>query len=61
MGDRKNKYHTVDVYEGHGQFVCSFGEEIIRRPREITTASDGRVMVLDNYPSECIHIFSEQG
>ena len=54
-------HHTVDVYETDSLFVCSFGGEIIKTPKNITTASDGRVMVLDNYPSECIHIFSERG
>ena len=50
----------VDVYETDGQFVCSFGEQILRRPCDITTVSDGRVMVVQGHPSRVL-IFSEQG
>ncbi|CAH3164621.1 unnamed protein product [Pocillopora meandrina] len=52
--------HIVDVYETDGQFVCSFGEQILRRPCDITTVSDGRVMVVQGHPSRVL-IFSEQG
>ena len=52
--------HIVDVYETDGQFVCSFGEQILRRPYDITTVSDGRVMVVQGHPSRVL-IFSEQG
>ena len=48
----------VDVYETDGQFVCSFGEQILTNPYDITTVSDGRVMVVQGL---CVHIFSEQG
>ena len=50
----------VDVYETDGQFVCSFGEQILMTPGDITTVSDGRVMVVQGYPSRVL-IFSEQG
>ena len=50
--------HIVDVYETDGQFVCSFGEQILTNPCDITTVSDGRVMVVQGL---CVHIFSEQG
>ena len=53
-------HHIVDVYETDGQFVCSFGEGILTGPCDITTVSDGRVMVVQEYLS-CVHIFSEQG
>ena len=53
-------HHIVDVYETDGQFVCSFGEQILTNPCDITTVSDGRVMVVQGYPSR-VHIFSEQG
>ena len=53
-------HHIVDVYETDGQFVCSFGEQILRRPCDITTVSDGRVMVVQGHPSRVL-IFSEQG
>ena len=52
--------HIVDVYENDGQFVCSFGEQILTSPRDITTVSDGRVMVVQEHPSR-VDIFSEQG
>ena len=50
----------VDVYETDGQFVCSFGEQILTSTDDITTVSDGRVMVVQGYRSP-LHIFSEQG
>ena len=58
--------HIVDVYETDGQFVCSFGEQILTNPCDITTVSDGRVMVVDQTPSlqgypSRVHILSEQG
>ena len=53
-------HHIVDVYETDGQFVCSFGEKILTNPCDITTVSDGRVMVVQGDPSR-VHIFSEQG
>ena len=52
--------HIVDVYETDGQFVCSFGEQILTSNCDITSVSDGRVMVVQGY-SSCVHIFSEQG
>ena len=52
--------HIVDVYETDGQFVCSFGEKILTNPCDITTVSDGRLMVVQEHPSR-VHIFSEQG
>ena len=52
--------HIVDVYETDGQFVCSFGEQILTSPHDITTVSDGRVMVVQEHPSR-VDIFSEQG
>ena len=55
-------HHIVDVYETDGQFVCSFGEQILTSPSDITTVSDGRVMVVQGQgPSSRVHIFSEQG
>ena len=52
--------HIVDVYETDGQFVCSFGEQILTNCCDITTVSDGRVMVVQGLSSR-VHIFSEQG
>ena len=55
-----SKTHIVDVYETDGQFVCSFGEQILTNCCDITTVSDGRVMVVQGLSSR-VHIFSEQG
>ena len=60
-GDRRKEYGIVDVYETNGQLVCSFGQQILSYPCDITTVSDGRVMVLQKRGSEVVHIFSEQG
>ena len=50
----------VDVFDTDGQFVCSFGEGQLKDARGITTANDGRVMVVDRGHS-CVHIFSRDG
>ncbi|XP_078378086.1 uncharacterized protein LOC144661260 [Oculina patagonica] len=52
--------NVVDVHESDGQFVCSFGEGILKDAWDITAANDGRVMVLDR-DDFCVHIFSEHG
>ncbi len=57
------KYSVVDVYETDGQFVRSFGEDILDISKgawDITAANDGRVMVVD-WKDSCVHIFSEHG
>ena len=60
-GDSSKNYWIVDVYETNGQLVCSFGQQILRYPCDITTVSDGRVMVVQRGFPEVVHIFSEQG
>ena len=61
-GYLSKKYWIVDVYETNGQLVCSFGEKILIYPCEITTVSDGRVMVVQKpLDTTVVHIFSEQG
>ena len=55
------EYGIVDVYETNGQLVCSFGQQILSYPCDITTVSDGRVMVLQERGPSVVHIFSEQG
>ena len=55
---RLKGYCAVEIYETDGQFVCSFGEKVLSVAWDITTVSDGRIMVLD---SRCVYIFSEQG
>ena len=59
-GDSSKKYWIVDVYETNGHSVCSFGQQILSYPCDITTVSDGRVMVVQERIPE-VHIFSEQG
>ena len=51
----------MDVYETNGQLVCSFGQQILSNPCDITTVSDGRVMVVQGQGPGVVHIFSEQG
>ena len=60
-GDSSKNYWIVDVYETNGQLVCSFGQQILSYPCDITTVSDGRVMVVQRGFPEVVHIFSEQG
>lgn len=50
----------VCVYETDGRFVRSFGEGLLKCASDITAASDGRVMVVDNFDYH-VHIFSEHG
>ena len=57
----KENFGIVNVYETNGEFVCSFGEQILRSPYDITTVSDGRVMVMQGCAPSRVHIFSEQG
>ena len=52
------EYYAVEIYETDGQFVCSFGKQIFNVAWDITTVSDGRIMVADR---RCVHIFSEHG
>ena len=61
---------AVEEYDSNGEFVRSFGEEILRYAVDITVANDGRILVLDNDdPSRSdtlkadlvVHIFSEHG
>lgn len=51
---------NVDVYDTDGLFVCSFGEGTLKSASDITSANDGRVMVV-NRDDFCVHIFSEDG
>ena len=60
-GNSSKKCWIVDVYETNGQLVCSFGQQILSYPRDITTVSDGRVMVVQGQGPRVVHIFSEQG
>ena len=61
----------VEEYDSNGEFVRSFGGEILKCARDITVANDGRVLVLDIDPDSLrsvsdkenyfVHIFSEHG
>ena len=57
----KDANGIVDVYETNGELVRSFGEQIFCYPSDITTVSDGTVMVVEQSIPRCVHIFSEQG
>ena len=61
----------VEEYDSNGEFVRSFGGEILKCARDITVANDGRVLVLDidhdslrsvsDKENYLVHIFSEHG
>ena len=61
----------VEEYDSSGEFIRSFGKEILKHARDITVANDGRVLVLDaDYDSFrsvfdkenfFVRIFSEHG
>ena len=57
---RTEENDGVDVYDTDGQFVCCFGDGQLTDARDIATANDGRVMVVDRDDS-CVHIFNEDG
>ena len=62
---------AVEEYDSNGDFVRSFGEEILKYAKDITVANDGRVLVvdidedslsvLDMYEDFVIHTFGEHG
>ena len=63
----------VEEYDSSGEFIRSFGKEIVKNAQDITVANDGRVLVLDvtvDYDSPrsvidrenfFVRIFSEHG
>ena len=61
----------VEEYDSDGEFVRNFGKEILKFPKDITVANDGRVLILDsdedsflsNFDREdfFVHIFSKHG
>ena len=51
---------SVDVYDTDRMFVRSFGEGTLKSASDITSAYDGRVMVVD-WRDSCVHIFNEVG
>ena len=50
----------VHVHEPSGEFVCSFGGEVLKFPTEITATCDGRVMVVDR-KDDSLYIFDVEG
>ena len=52
--------YTVEEFNTDGEFVRSYGEEIIRSATDVTVTNDGRVMVADQV-DHCVHIFGESG
>nr|XP_058964472.1 uncharacterized protein LOC131791168 [Pocillopora verrucosa] len=53
-------WNAVVEYNTDGEFVRSFGEEIIRSAADVIVTNDGRVMVADEV-DHCVHIFGESG
>lgn len=51
---------AIDVFKTDGQFLRSFGDEILRDVFDITAANDGRVMVLDR-GGFLVQVFSDDG
>ena len=51
---------VVDVFNHDGGYVCSFGGGILKCAWDITTVTDGSVMVLDTL-DDCVHVFTEDG
>lgn len=43
-----------EEHDNDGEFVCSFGEGILKNLWDIRVANDGRVMVVDTEDS-CVH------
>ena len=52
--------NAVEEYNTDGEFVRSFGEEIIRSATDVIVTNDGRAMVTD-HGDHCVHIFGESG
>ena len=59
--NNKTLRRKVNVYDTNGQLVCSFGGQTLSGPRDITTVSDGRIMVVQRWNPTGVHISSEQG
>ena len=59
--NHKTLRRKVNVYDTNGQLVCSFGGQILSGPRDITTVSDGRIMMVQGWNPTGVHISSEQG
>ena len=52
----------VEEYDSNGEFVRSFGREILNYAIDITVANDGRVLVLDiDKENYFVRIFNEHG
>ena len=57
---RRSGNEQVEVYQPDGQFVASFGDGRIKHAEGITSASEGRVVIVGTYFSY-VHVFNEQG
>ncbi len=53
-----SKYAVVERYKD-GQYIASFGHNVLKQPKDITVAEDGRVMVLNNNGD--VDVFDAQG
>ena len=53
---------TVEVYEGDGMFIQSFGKGTLHNAQDIAATYDGHSLVLDtDKDSTCLRVFSAQG
>ncbi|CAH3177440.1 unnamed protein product [Porites evermanni] len=52
--------NVVDVHEPSGELVCSFGEGVFKRARDITATCDGRVMIVDP-DDDSLYLFDVEG
>lgn len=56
-----HNYEVADVYHAeNGSRICSFGEEIMEFPCDITTFKDNHVMVMD-FGCSSVHVFKVDG
>ena len=53
-------WNAVEEYDTDGEFVRSYGGEIISSAADVIVTNDGRVMVVDGV-DHCVHIFGESG
>ena len=57
--EQKDQNITVEKYKSNGDFVGSFGHEILKEPKDMTIANKGRLMVLDGLSR--VAVFDAEG
>nr|XP_058942946.1 uncharacterized protein LOC131771185 [Pocillopora verrucosa] len=56
----RSRREGVEEYDSNGEFVRSFGGEILKYPKDITVANDGRVLVLDVEYDSFLSVFDKE-